>query len=80
MKVSVEVKRGPVTHQVSVTTTSIERALQLAGGNQSGTEARVLFPIEPEEFFLGGFDPARTLPESVEPVREPARELTEVAA
>lgn len=66
MKVSIEVKRDALTRQVSVTTYSIERALQLAGGDLPGAAAKVLFPIDPGEFFLGALDPDAPVPESLD--------------
>lgn len=76
MKVSIEVKSGSITHEVSVTAHSIERALQLARGSLPGAEARVKFPIEPEKFFNGGFVPGGTLLESVPPVKKPLEAVT----
>ena len=80
MKVSVEVKRGAVTREVTVTTYSIERALQLAGGNLPGAEARVLFPIDPDSFFSGVSIPAEEPRLSLtvaggQPIAEPVGEM-----
>ncbi|QIN81099.1 hypothetical protein GBA65_21945 (plasmid) [Rubrobacter marinus] len=51
--VSVEVRTGRSTRTAKVSAPSIRRALELAGEGSPGTEVRVLFPIEPGEFFAG---------------------------
>ncbi len=40
---------------------SIRRPLELAGSGPPGTEARVLFPIDPNEFFAGPNDAPQIL-------------------
>lgn len=74
MKLSVEVKTGPVTHRVSVMAASIERALKLAAADLPGAEARVLFPINPDAFFgdMGPHGPLSENVEYVEPVEDAA--------
>jgi hypothetical protein len=37
---------------VRVTATSIERALEIAGEGKPGRRVRLVFPIDPEVFFL----------------------------
>ena len=54
--VTIEQKKGAFTRRVRVTAPSIERALQISGGEASAgeanaTPARVVFPIDGEAFF-----------------------------
>jgi hypothetical protein len=53
IKVSVEVSRGAARYRVAVQAESIKRALEIVEGQNSSCAARVVFPIEPEEFFVG---------------------------
>jgi hypothetical protein len=57
--VTVEVREGAITRRARLTTSSIERALELAGGGKPGRRVRLVFPIDPEAFFVPG-DPALT--------------------
>jgi hypothetical protein len=50
--VSVEVREGEFTYQAQVTTSSIERALEILGEEKPSRRVRLLFPIEPEVFFV----------------------------
>lgn len=50
--VTVEIYEGALTHWARVTAPSIERALKIAGGGKSGRKVRLVFPIDPEAFFL----------------------------
>jgi hypothetical protein len=50
--VTVEIREGALTYRVRVTASSIERALKLAGGGKPGRRVRLLFPIDPEAFFV----------------------------
>ena len=50
--VSVEVVDGAGTRRVRATAPSIEGALKIAGGGVPGRRVRVLFPIDPETFFV----------------------------
>jgi hypothetical protein len=52
IRVTIEQKRGPVTRRVAVTAPSIARALELAGAGRDGIEAKVLFPIDPDTYFV----------------------------
>lgn len=55
---SVEVRSGAARFRAVVWAESIDRAVRLVGVRYPGCEARVLFPIEPEAFFVSpGFDP-----------------------
>ena len=60
--VSVEVRTGSSTRTVKVSAPSIRRALELARSRTRGMEARVLFPIDPDEFFAGPKDAPDLLP------------------
>ncbi len=55
--VTVETRDGVLTRRARITTTSIERALELAGGGKPGRRVRLVFPIDSEAFFVPG-DPA----------------------
>jgi hypothetical protein len=50
--VAVEICEGAITRRVQYTASSIERALEIAGGGKPGRKVRLVFPIEPEAFFV----------------------------
>jgi hypothetical protein len=52
--VTVEIREGAVTHRAQFTTSSIQRALKLAGGGKPGRKVRLVFPIDSEAFFVPG--------------------------
>jgi hypothetical protein len=52
VKVSVEVRSGTVRFRVGVQAQSIRRALSLVGGRYPQGQVRVVFPIEPQGFFV----------------------------
>jgi len=52
IRVSVEVQSGVARFRAVVWGESIDQALGLVRGRYPGCEARVLFPIEPEAFFV----------------------------
>jgi hypothetical protein len=52
VKVSVEVRSGTARFRVGVQAQSIRKALSMVGGRYPQGEVRVLFPIEPEGFFV----------------------------
>jgi len=52
--VTVEIREGAVTHRARVTAPSIERTLEIVGGAKPGRRVRLVFPIDPEAFFVGG--------------------------
>jgi len=52
--VTVEIRDGALTHRAQLTAPSIERALRIAGDGTPGRGVRVLFPIDPEAFFVPG--------------------------
>jgi len=52
IRVTAEIREGYLTHRTRVTAPSIERALEIAGGGKPGRRVRLVFPIEPEAFFV----------------------------
>jgi hypothetical protein len=50
--VSVEVREGELIYRARVTTSSLERALEIMGEEKPGRRVRLLFPIDPEVFFV----------------------------
>ncbi len=50
--VTIEVREGAVTRRVRITAPSIERAMTMAGDGKPGRRARLLFPIDAEDFFV----------------------------
>ncbi len=52
IRVSVEVREGAVTRRAVISAPSIERALDMAGAGKPGRRVRLLFPIDPEAFFV----------------------------
>ena len=52
--VTVEIREGTVTRRARLTTSSIERALKLAGEGKPGRRVRLVFPIDSEAFFAPG--------------------------
>lgn len=50
--VSVEMREGADTRRVRITAPSIERALEIAGRGIPSRKVRILFPIDPETFFI----------------------------
>ena len=58
VRISVEVGQGAVRHRVAVQAESIRRAVQIVEGINHGNDFRVVFPIDPETFFVK--DPTAT--------------------
>lgn len=52
IRVSVEVSSGSASFRAAVWAEGIEQALHLTRACYPGGEARVIFPIEPEAFFV----------------------------
>jgi hypothetical protein len=52
--VTVEIREGTVTRRARLTTSSIERALKLAGEGKPGRRVRLIFPIDSAAFFSPG--------------------------
>jgi len=59
VKVSVEVRSGAARFRVGVQAQSIRQALGVVGARYPHSEVRVIFPIEPEGFFVEGRAAAR---------------------
>ena len=57
IRVSVEVCSGAGRFRAAVWAQSIEHALSLVKARYPSGEARVIFPIEPESFFVVGAAP-----------------------
>ena len=52
--VTVEIHEGAITRQMRVTAPSIAWALRIAGVGMPGHRVRLVFPIDPEAFFVSG--------------------------
>jgi hypothetical protein len=52
--VTVEIREGAIRRQMRVTAPSITRALRIAGDGKPGHRVRLVFPIDPEAFFVPG--------------------------
>jgi hypothetical protein len=50
--VTVEIHEGALTRRAQVTAPSIARALRIAGDGMPGHRVRLVFPIDPEAFFV----------------------------
>ena len=50
--VTIEIREGPLTRRMQITAPSIERAMKVAEDGKPGHRVRLLFPIEPEAFFV----------------------------
>lgn len=61
--VTVEVLEKAVSRRARITAPSIARALELAGDGTPGRRVRLLFPIDPEGFFVKNEPAAGGAPE-----------------
>ena len=52
VKVPIEVHDGTARFAVAVLAKNIQRALRIVAARHLGSVARVMFPIEPEDFFV----------------------------
>jgi hypothetical protein len=52
IRVTVEIREGALAYRARVTAPSIERALQIVGEGKPCRKVRLLFPIDPEVFFV----------------------------
>jgi hypothetical protein len=52
IRVTVEIRESAFTYRRRVTAPSIEQALRVAGGGRPGRRVHLLFPTEPEAFFV----------------------------
>jgi hypothetical protein len=50
--VTVEIGEGVLTRRVRINAPSIERALKIARAGKPGRRLRLVFPIDPEAFFV----------------------------
>jgi hypothetical protein len=50
--VTIEIREDALTHRVQISAPSIERALKVAGGGKPDRRVRLVFPIDPEAFFI----------------------------
>ena len=70
VRVSVEVRNGAARFRVGVQASSIQSALNLVKGFYSASDVKVLFPIDPEGFFVEDALAAEGLIERVKPQEE----------
>ena len=54
IKISIEVRSSAARFKVALVAESIEGALEMAKRYNSGKECKVVFPIDPEVFFVEG--------------------------
>jgi hypothetical protein len=52
IRVTVEIREGDLTYRTRVSAPSIEHALKIARRGEPGRRVRLVFPIEPEAFFV----------------------------
>jgi hypothetical protein len=50
--VIVEIREGAFTRRAQISAPSIERALKIAKDGKTGRRVRLVFPIDPEDFFV----------------------------
>jgi hypothetical protein len=53
IKISIEVRSSAARFKVALLAESIEGALEMANRHNPGKECKLLFPIDPEIFFVG---------------------------
>lgn len=53
IRIAIEVKSGATSFKVTVQAESIQRALEIVKRYNAGKECEVVFPIDPEGFFVG---------------------------
>ena len=54
IRVSMEVREGAALSRTAVQAESIPEAVSIARRRYPGRDVRVIFPIDPEEFFIEG--------------------------
>ena len=52
IRVTAEIREGALTYRVRVSAPSIERALEIVGAGKPSRRVRLVFPIDPEVFFV----------------------------
>ena len=50
--VTVEIREGALTRRAQISAPSIERALKIARDRKTSRRVRLVFPIDPETFFI----------------------------
>ncbi len=50
--VTIEVREGALTRRVRISAPSIGRAMKMAGDGKAGRRVRLLFPIDPQAYFV----------------------------
>lgn len=63
IQILAEVRTGTTRLRVAVRAESIQQAVSLVGSRYPGAVASVSFPLDPETFFVEGFDAATGLDE-----------------
>ncbi len=53
IRITVEVSQGAARFGVEVQAESIKRALEIVESQNPSCAAKVVFPVEPEEFYVG---------------------------
>jgi len=69
IRVVVEVREGTTVLRAPVSVDSVSHAVSVMAERYPGGDVRVVFPIEPEEFFVGGPKMARVGPDETRQVR-----------
>jgi hypothetical protein len=54
IRVSMEVREGTALSRATVQAESIREAVSMTRGRYPGRDVRVMFPIDPEDFFIEG--------------------------
>ena len=54
IRVSMELREGATLSRTTVQAESIREAVSITRGRYPGRDVRVIFPIDPEDFFLEG--------------------------
>jgi hypothetical protein len=54
IRISMEVREGPARSRATVQAGSIREAVSITRGRYPGRDERVMFPIDPETFFIEG--------------------------
>jgi hypothetical protein len=54
IRISMEVGEGATLSRATVQAESIREAVSITRGRYPGREVRVMFPIDPEDFFIEG--------------------------
>jgi hypothetical protein len=54
IRVSMEVREGTILSRATVQAGSIREAVNITRGRYPGRDVRVMFPIDPEDFFIEG--------------------------